>query len=89
MSKNFSKEFNPALTFISGAAPKTEHKTRPDDEAVEQKGYKKNPLYVETKSKRVQLLMKPSVYSKLKSLAMEQDISVNEIVNRVLEDHVS
>lgn len=91
MSKNFSKEINPALAFISRVESKTEHKTLPNEEATEQKNnnYKKNPIYVETKSKRVQLLIKPSVYNKLKTFAMEQDISVNEIINRVLEDFVS
>lgn len=89
MSKNFSKEINPALAFISRVEPKTKHKTLPNEEAAEQKNYKKNPIYVETKSKRVQLLIKPSVYNKLKTSAMEQGISVNEIVNRVLEDFVS
>ena len=39
----------------------------------------------ETKSKRVQLLVKPSVYQSISDLADAEGISVNELINIVLE----
>ena len=39
----------------------------------------------ETKSKRVQLLVKPSVYQAVSDIADEEGISVNELINIVLE----
>jgi hypothetical protein len=46
---------------------------------------KLNPLYVETKSKRFQLLLQPSVYNKVKELALASGISVNEFIHTTLE----
>lgn len=40
----------------------------------------------ETKSRRVNLLMRPSVYEKAICAANEMDISFNEYVNRLIED---
>ena len=39
----------------------------------------------ETKSKRVQLLVKPSVFQSISDIADEEGISVNELINIVLE----
>ena len=47
-------------------------------------GYKINPLYVETKRRRLQLVMQPSLYEKVKARANQQKISVNEYIHRVL-----
>lgn len=41
----------------------------------------------ETKSKRIQLLMKPSLYSKVKASAGTK-ISVNELMHAVMEEYV-
>lgn len=51
-----------------------------------QEGYKLNPLYIETKSKRLQLLIQPSLHEKLKSKAKAEGISVNELVNSILQN---
>lgn len=39
----------------------------------------------ETKTKRMQLLMRPSTYNKLKSACDEAEISVNEGINQIIE----
>ena len=39
----------------------------------------------ETKSKRVQLLVKPSVFQSISDIADEEGVSVNELINLVLE----
>lgn len=50
------------------------------------KGFKLNPLYVETKSKRLQLVIQPSLYSRVKKRAEEQGLSVNEYIHRTLDE---
>jgi hypothetical protein len=49
-------------------------------------GYKLNPLYIETKNKRVQLLMKPSIYAKIKTMADSENRSVNDMIHLILEE---
>jgi len=62
------------------AAEEPKHKTT---EAPE--GYKVNPLFVEIKSKRVNVLMQPSLHEKLKKLAKANNLSVNELIHTILE----
>lgn len=75
--KSFIGE-NPALQFISTAQPKPSQKPP--------KGYKLNPLYVETKSRRLQLVLQPSLYDKVKAGAAAAGLSVNEYVHQILEN---
>ena len=49
-------------------------------------GYKVNPEYIETKSKRLQLVVQPSLYDKVKARATAGGLSVNEYIHRVLEE---
>ncbi len=89
--KTFKDSINPAMSFISqesidraeGEAPATAEIKRPD-KAPE--GYKLNPLYIETKSKRLQLLIQPSLHEKLKRKAQAEGTSVNDLVNSILQD---
>lgn len=60
---------------------KIERNINPDPE-----NYKLNYEYVEKKSRRVQLLLKKSVYEKAKNRAEKLGISVNDYINRVLEE---
>jgi hypothetical protein len=46
---------------------------------------KTNPLYLEAKSRRVQLLMQPSLFDTLKNLATEKGVSVNELICQTLK----
>lgn len=41
--------------------------------------------YIETKTKRLQLVLQPSLYKKLKENAKKSGLSVNEYVHRVLK----
>lgn len=79
MEKSFKDKLSPSMNFI----------TTPKSSKEIPKGYKPNPEYIETKSKRVQLLIKPSTHEKLKSIAIEKNISVNELINNILESHIS
>jgi len=84
--KNFKDEFNPALQFISASA---------DDKTNEQESQKiidnnipmkRNPLYIETKSKRIQLLIQPSLHSKLKEISKQKETSLNDLIHTILEN---
>lgn len=48
-------------------------------------GYKSNPAYIELKSKRVQLVLQPSLYERVKKAADKEGISFNEYCHRLLE----
>ena len=52
---------------------------------VTPEGYKINPLYVETRSKRFQVLMQPSLYEKVKAVAVSKKRSVNDHIHTILE----
>lgn len=49
-------------------------------------GYKVNPLYIEKKTRRLQMLMQPSLHAKVKEAAAEAGLSVNDYIHRVLEE---
>ena len=85
MQKSF-KDSNPALAFISVSKVKADHPDRNEDFPPE--GYKMNPKYVETKSRRFGLLLQPSVFSSLKELADKKHISVNEIIGNAIDRYL-
>lgn len=86
--KSFMADLNnPAMQFISTPAEDTaERETARTASAPE--GYKANPLYIEKRSKRLQLLVQPSLYDKVKAHADAEGCSVNDFIHRVLEDAV-
>ena len=47
---------------------------------------KANPLYIEKRSRRVQLLIQPTLYEKIRARAIKEETSVNDIINNVLID---
>lgn len=49
-------------------------------------GYHAKTLYIENKSKRLQLLTKPSTAEKLRAKAQREGRNVNDIVNTILEE---
>lgn len=79
MAKKTFKD-NPALQFISTPA---EEATAPASSVP----MKRNPLYIETRSKRLNLLIQPSLHSKLKAMAEAQDKSINDLIHTVLENY--
>ena len=78
--KNFTKE-NPALQFIN-VAPQEPSQDQADAEVA----IKRRP---ESRSRRVQLLMKPSVHAQLMARAEDCGTSLNDLVNTVLEAYIS
>ena len=88
---------NPALNFISEESIKAVEEAetsekRPEEEAGKDlplkapKGYKVNPMYIETKTKRMQLVVQPSLYDRIKEASKKAGLSVNEYCHRVLNE---
>lgn len=94
MSKKSFTDANPAMAFISTAKEQEDfaltQPTKEELEAKESNGVpmKKNPEYVETKSKRVQMLMQPSLYNSIKEEAEKEGVSVNEMMHEILKTHL-
>lgn len=98
------KEFKGATAnfFISGAEEHQEEKKTelntdlektPKEEAPKElkkvKGYVIDPkYYIETKSQRVQILLRPSTLKEVKKLAKKEKTSMNEIINRAVEKYL-
>ena len=102
MSRKSFTDANPAMAFISTAKDQEDFAlTQPTKEELEAKlnpeplnkvsngvPMKKNPEYLETKSKRVQMLMQPSLYNSIKEKAEQSGISVNEMMHEILKSHL-
>ena len=102
MSRKSFTDANPAMAFISTAKEQEDFAlTQPTKEELEAKldpkplnkvsngvPMKKNPEYLETKSKRVQMLMQPSLYNSIKEKAEQSGISVNEMMHEILKSHL-
>ena len=90
-TKKSFKRSEPALAFISGASeekttPKASKAKKPATKAPE--GYKLDPQYVEVKSRRVQLLIQPSLYEAVKAKASSLGISTNEAISEALRAYI-
>lgn len=82
--KSFKTDLiNPAMQFISTPAERPATPALKTTDAPN--GYKVNPLYIETKSKRLQLLVQPSLLEKLRSRAKAEGESVNNLIHSILE----
>ncbi len=90
MAKKTFKD-NPALQFISSAEEEQtttdqQPKKAPREAFTPPEGYRINPSYLEIKSRRLQLLLPPSLHEKIKGRAEKLGMSVNECINRILEE---
>lgn len=87
------EDSNPAMAFISeesieavdGKGEDTAPALKAPTGEKPPKGFKVNPLYVETKSKRLQLVVQPSLYERIKAASDAAGLSVNEFCHRVLD----
>lgn len=79
---------NPALRFISEAAPEEPEapKAEPQPEITTPEGYKLNPIYVEKRIRRLQLVLQPSLYERVKTKAAAAGQSVNDYVHALLDE---
>ncbi len=91
VKKSFKNNINPAMQFISTVEepevveqPVVEKKTS----EVIPEGYKVDYRFVETKSRRLSLLVQPSIHDKLKKGAAASGKSLNEYIHSLLEEAV-
>lgn len=77
---------NPALDLFN--MTEAEPKQEPVNiSAKAPEGYKINPMYVEIKSKRVQLVFQPSIYNRAKAAADKAGLSLNEYLHRLIDEN--
>lgn len=81
MAKEFKSFNNPALQFFSGVE---EEEPKQEQPQIQPPVIRKKK---ERKSKRLNLLIYPSVYEACKREADEQGESINEIINFILKDY--
>lgn len=86
--KSFKENLNPAMQFISTPAEEAETRTETPRAGEAPEGYRVNPLYIEKRSKRLQLLVQPSLYDKIKAQADAEGSSVNDYIHKALEEAV-
>ena len=96
-TKSFKTDNNPAMSFISGEdrdraegkktekPKKTEEKRKPAGRKAPE-GYKPNPEFIEKKSKRVQLLVQPSLHTEAKAICDELGVSLNDFIHRAIQE---
>lgn len=85
MAKKSFSENTPAEMFITQPTA-TRHKS---GTVTPPPGFRVDYGIIETKSRRVQLLMQPSLYEKLKALAENQGMSVNNFIHQLLESAIN
>lgn len=90
MAKKSFKD-NPALNFITKTEidESKEDAEKKNNKRTESVPMKPNPLYVETRSKRLNLLIQPSLYAKVKKIANTRDKSMNDLIHNILEEYTN
>ena len=90
MAKKDFKGSNPALSFMTASAEEEAKQETQQSYRTKQspEGYKFNPKFIETKSKRVQLLLQPSVVEAIKTLAKSEGLSMNEAISQAIQEYV-
>ena len=92
MKKKSFKDNNPALHFVSTATQGeevVEHNKQNTYNKPEDLNAKKEDKKEETKSKRLNLLLQPSVVIDMEKIAAMKRSSVNDLINTILKKFVS
>jgi hypothetical protein len=83
---------NPALQFLTDANEeiKTEEgqpeRIQPRAAEAPPEGYKENPRFIELKTRRVQLVLQPSLYERVREAAFDAKLSLNEYIHQLLDN---
>lgn len=89
--KDFKGSFNPATMFINTAGPEEPieqpKKEQPAKKPANKKADAEVKAKAETKSKRLNLLIQPSLYEDLNKIATMQKDSINNLITNVLAEH--
>ena len=87
-TKDFSSINNPAKAILTGNHEVIHNKNNSESNSLKSYPTKKNPEFLETKSKRVQMLMQPSLYDEIKDIAHQCQLSINETMHEILKSYV-
>lgn len=86
MAKRIIKQDAPVNELLGKLQPEQKTTGKPSAPAEKApEGYKLNPLYIETKTARLQLVLKPSLAKALKDHCKGAGISVNDYVGSLIE----
>jgi hypothetical protein len=97
MPKSFKKDIKPSNPDMNFIDIQSEAEPSPPSESVNilnpvvqavakpPAGFKNNPLYIESKTRRLQVLMQPSLYKRLKQCADTNGLSVNQVIHDILD----
>jgi predicted HicB family RNase H-like nuclease len=88
MSKKSFKDSNPALQFIS-VASQEEEAANTDNTQNTLNTFNTSNLKKERKSKRLNLLLQPSVVEKVEKIATMKRTSLNDLINTLLKEFIS
>lgn len=74
------------INFISSLKKEQEE----EKDVIDFRGYDENDMYkeIETRSRRLQLLLQPTLYERLREEADRQGRSVNDLIHGVLENYI-
>lgn len=74
------------INFISSLKKEQEE----EKDVIDFRGYDENDMYkeIETRSRRLQVLLQPTLYERLKEEADRQGRSVNDLIHGVLENYI-
>lgn len=95
--RDFKAAGNPAMSFISVPDGEPQPQIQPEPKGTDlplkaendvPAGYRRNPEFIELKSKRVQLVLQPSVADEIKALAKAQGMSLNETITEAIKDYL-
>lgn len=84
--KTFINKDNPVMNFISQPSIDAVDGKKPAGNRKAPEGYKLNPEFIETRSKRVQILIQPSLHREAKRASEELGISLNDFIHRAIEE---
>lgn len=85
--KSFKSE-NPAMQFIGHQGAVKPIPTGKPAPGIPSVRLKPNPLYIETKSRRLSLLIQPSLHDKIKGMARARGVSVNDTIHQILQGYI-
>lgn len=76
------EETSPESALKAELSPKRRRKAKVPE------GMKVNPAYIEKRTQRLQLVLQPSLFARVKAAAQEQGVSVNDLVHTLLEANI-
>ena len=88
MSKKSFRD-NPALQFMSRPEKEMDSEVREIKEVMgTEESFRVMPVVFEAKSKRFNMLIRPSVFADLRRISENKGTSVNDLINKIVENYI-